>query len=371
VNGDIAAINAGALLLSENQQSARVEDGNLRTFEGASIGSLTGTLLGLGPVLDVPSGSVGLVRARTGTLLLNFVGTGTTPPLDRRATTRWSTARRPCSSTSSPTAGSASSAPATWRRAPPSVFFADFDKLRPRRAHRPDRRRQRPRHARRRRPGDLHRHRGNVRYIRVGGETFIDRQFGSGAPVEYRLRPGETVDIIDDSGSILRLIPAGPVANPFAGQIATGGGGGTGGGPGGGGAPPAAGWWRRGRGAGRGANIEPDFLFPDPASISVLAYPIRSGGVSVLQVTTDDTLIVEGVGNLGNATGEVGRIFISGEGIRNVAPPVIPTSPSPRRRRGILRPVLRHPRNNTGFDPVNPAAAATSASPTTATRPTR
>lgn len=49
---------------------------------------------------------------------------------------------------------------------------------------------------------------GNVRYMRVGGPIFRDSYFGGGAPEATTFRPGETANLIDDSGAYVAISPS-------------------------------------------------------------------------------------------------------------------------------------------------------------------
>jgi hypothetical protein len=48
---------------------------------------------------------------------------------------------------------------------------------------------------------------GNVRYIHVGGEAFMDRLFGTGGGIETTYQPGEVAHFTDDSGTSFSLTP--------------------------------------------------------------------------------------------------------------------------------------------------------------------
>ena len=115
---------------------------------------------------------------------------------------------------------------------------------------------------------------GNVRYMRVGGAAFTDIAFGGGfgTPIGTLHLPGETVPLIDDSGSRMELIPAPQRFTPQGVQV----------------------------------NAAAD-------SLTVRSYGIRgSGGVALLDVRANDTFTIRGSGNNPDATVEIGRIIMEG-----------------------------------------------------------
>lgn len=112
---------------------------------------------------------------------------------------------------------------------------------------------------------------GNVRYMRVGGLTFRDLFFGGGLPEPTTFQPGETVRLTDDNGTAVALAP-----------VPT---------------PP---------------QIDPNTGFPTgqvdgPGTLRVLTYPVRDkGGVVIMRVEA-----LPGVDGEGNTVGR-GVEIISG-----------------------------------------------------------
>lgn len=120
---------------------------------------------------------------------------------------------------------------------------------------------------------------GNVRYIHVGGATFRDAFFGGGAPDQTLFQPGESVQIVDDSGSVVNIIPNQSVTNPQTGVVTT----------------PAG-------------------------QLTVLTYGIEgSGGSAIVDVKSTGTVTITGSGNSPGQTAEIGSIEAQGVGT-----PVIP-----------------------------------------------
>jgi hypothetical protein len=125
---------------------------------------------------------------------------------------------------------------------------------------------------------------GNVRYIHLGpfGTLFRDNAFGGQTPEPTPYQPGEAVDITDDSGSIVHLVPVGTGATPNPNFNA---------------ALPAD------------PTTNPQFL---GAILSVLTYPIRgSGGAAVVKVDTENGIIIS---SSGAGSAEIGTIQTSGTG---------------------------------------------------------
>ena len=93
---------------------------------------------------------------------------------------------------------------------------------------------------------------GNVRYINVGGAVFKPSTFGGTPDSPSVLNPGQTIRLIDDSGTAFKLTPT-PLVNNTAKTLPT----------------------------------DPDFL--NPGNLSVLTYPVddNKAGVVVLNVTVD------------------------------------------------------------------------------------
>jgi hypothetical protein len=344
--GDIGALYsvAGAILSISPNATVRVSNGNLRALDGLTIGYGTAAVPSTDPntadtaaslnasiTVDVPSGSVGHVRSRTGILAFNpgasFAGRaigGDFQMID--AATSMGVNLIANGSVGVIRAGDMATIPA-------SVISANFDDTGP--------------------VGviDLIDVRGtlgtlnaggpqistgtggNVRYMRVGGAAFIDTEFGGGEEITTLHATGEEVALKDDGGGTIRLIPTGQnVPNPAfdPNQPST-------------------------------PLTNPEFLFTTPNALTVRSYPIRgSGGVVLMDVDTDDSVRIEGSSD--GATVEIGTIRIAGA--RAVGAPVVR---DPTRTLGDFTSILdfflpetARAANNgflgTGFEPLNPGA---------------
>ena len=121
---------------------------------------------------------------------------------------------------------------------------------------------------------------GNVRYMSVGGDIYVDRFFGTGefSPIEFQV--GESTIINDDSGSRIRLTPVGDII--------------------------------------RNPDFDPGLPEDDTTNprrfgprLALTTYGIRSGGNVLVDVTSTGGIQVEG---LGTGYAEIGRIQVQGEG---------------------------------------------------------
>lgn len=294
--GDIGDIRAGDAILSLSIQSTvKVTGGNLRSLDGGQIGFGTAAVpgdpndpnnpgtaatLNAAVELDVPAGSVGLVRARAGILFLNstapFLGRSiggdyqvidgaTSVGVDLLADGGLGVLR----------AGDMATNPA-------SSIVVNFDdsgrdgiidlidvagQLGTLGAGG---------------PAITTNTGGNVRYMRAGGLAFIDLTFGGGFPIFTDHVPGEVVTLQDDGGASIRITPVGvPVANPAFNP-----------------ADPT--------------DLDPPVLFSQPNALTLRSYPIRgSGGVVVMDINSDDSVVIDTVGGEG-ATAEIGTIRLAG-----------------------------------------------------------
>jgi hypothetical protein len=155
---------------------------------------------------------------------------------------------------------------------------------------------------------------GNVRYMRVGGVAFTDVAFGGGfgTPIQTLHTPGETVSLKDDSGTTYSLIPHGErrfsAIDPETGVVTD-------------------------------TLIEADAL-------AIRSYPIRgSGGSVLLDVEASDSFtVMGGAGNPGS-TAEIGRIIITGGSVGSGV--VLDYSTN-----GPVFPSVAQ--FQSGFEPVNP-----------------
>ena len=318
--GDMGSFRAGNAMLSITTTAVLVAGGNLREIDGASIGIGTPTALQAGVDVDVPAGSVGLIRARTGILYFNplapslgrsiggnfqVIDGASTVGVDLVADGGLGVLRGENMATN-----------------PASTITLNFDNIGndgiidlidvtgqfgtinsggPQISTNTG---------------------GNVRYIRVGGEAFVDASFGGGFPIRTIGQNGETVSLTDDSGALIRIVPAGraPAGTP-ANQPTNPG---------------------------------------DLNALIVRSYPIRgSGGVVVMDVTTDDSVNIDTSGSFGG-TAEIGTIVI--QGARALGPRIVR---DPTQRVADFTTLLDYfaplPSNssfnaNTGFDPINPGS---------------
>jgi hypothetical protein len=127
---------------------------------------------------------------------------------------------------------------------------------------------------------------GNLRYLRVGGTAFTDLFFGGGfgTPIQTTHLPGETVSLTDDSGATMDLVPMAQRAFTTAAGVNT--------------------------------------ILP-PDNLQIRSYGIRgSGGVAVIDVHASDSFTINATGNNPNATAEIGRIIIDSANFTTNAPTV-------------------------------------------------
>jgi len=269
--------------------SLSVANGNLRTLDCGQIGQTAANNLAFasGPDLNVPNGSVGLVRARTGILLLNPSATFDLPVYSVHGDYQVVDAGGPVATGAAAalldagivcdgrigviragTIGGVSviTADADNKGFDGTIDLIDCTALNG--------------------PAISHGPGGDVRYIRAQS-VIIDPFFQAGSANSRRVVHGfgETVQFTDDSGSTISLTPTGTTApNP---------------------------------------NFNPNDISNGPAvlmpRLTTQTYPIRSGGVVVLDV---QSIGYDGKGNAGldvNAQGngpgsvaEISRIEISG-----------------------------------------------------------
>ena len=332
--GDLGSFRAGNAILSISQTTVAVLSGNLRELDGASIGfgtaavpadpndpNAVGTAAGLNaaPDIHVPAGSVGLVRARTGILFLNPLA----PALGRSIGGDFQVIDGASSVGIDLVAdgGVGVVRAGDMATVPASTIAVNFDNngedgiidlidvvgnLGTLNAGG---------------PRITTNTGGNVRYMRVGGAAFIDAAFGGGTPIRTLHQPGETVTLTDDSGSIMRLVPNGRTA-----------------------ATPPNGT-------------------PSPQDLNALiirSYPIRgSGGVVVIDITTDDSVNIDTSGGFGG-TAEIGTIVV--QGARAIGPRIVR---DPTQRVADFTTLLDQfapvpsfvgPTFNSGFEPTNPGS---------------
>ena len=333
--GDMGSFRAGNAILSNSPSSVIVQSGNLRELDGNSIGYGTaatpadptdpnsvGTTAGLNASMhvDVPAGSVGLIRARQGILAFNPAAITTGRAIGGNyqvvdGASSVGVALIADGGLGVLRAGDMQTSPASVITLNYDNVGADgildlidvvgnFGALGPGG------------------PNITTNTGGNVRYMRVGGLAFLPTEFGGGVPISTIHLPGETVTLTDDSGSIVRLVPSGrpPVGTP---------------------------------------QNQPT----DPAdlnSLIVRSYPIRgSGGVVVMDVTSDDSVNIDSSGGFGGSA-EIGTIVITGD--RAIGPRIVR---DPNQRVADFTTLLDQfapvpsfvgPLATTGFDPINPGA---------------
>jgi hypothetical protein len=278
--GDVGELRAGTQMVSidpsaVSSATVRVLQGNLRSLDGGSIGRGTGLAPAASTTVDVPAGSVGLVRARTGVMFFNFSGTTAGRPpiggdyqlIDAQVGS--------CYVETIANRGIGVIRAADMATAAPSIITANFDNT-----------------------GEdgvidlidcvgdfgllstggpwiTTNTGGNLRYLRVGGNAFQDVVFGGGTPIQTTHLPGETVSLTDDSGATMNLVPMvqRTFTDPTTGAVTA--------------------------------------LPPD--SLAIRTYGIRgSGGVAVIDVRANDSFTIDAGGNNPNATAEIGRIIING-----------------------------------------------------------
>jgi hypothetical protein len=106
---------------------------------------------------------------------------------------------------------------------------------------------------------------GNVRYMRAGGAVFRDRFFGGGSPEQTTFVQGQEAVVNDDSGTQIRIQPAPNTLDDLTGGTT------------------------------------------DAGTLTLITYPIRSGGVVVMNVQSSRGVTVTSSGIRGGAA-EIGRI---------------------------------------------------------------
>lgn len=244
-HGDLGAVIAGQSLVSTTIGPApaaaplptpppttfTVSSGNLRTLMGASIGdmSATTTTLGGAPYLDVPFGTVGLVRATDagGALLLQTrfdpnSPNGETPysavggnfqMIDGAGTVGLMIATN--KGIGVIRAGNMATLPASFidvnadNTGNDGIIdlidcTGDFGTLTAGG------------------PAIITHTGGDVRYIQVGGNVYQDSFFGGGFPTNTTYAAGEAANITDDSGSSIHLQPAGDIVTTTTTDPTTG-----------------------------------------------------------------------------------------------------------------------------------------------------
>jgi len=126
---------------------------------------------------------------------------------------------------------------------------------------------------------------GNVRYMVVGGNVYEDSFFGGSFPTATQYQQGESVQIVDDSGTVVNMTPNPAVTNVNTGAVTT----------------PAG-------------------------QLTVTAYGIEgSGGSAIINVTSTGSVTITGQGNSPNQTAEIGTIVEQGIGTA-VIPGTTPTT---------------------------------------------
>jgi hypothetical protein len=294
LNGDLgAAVGLTSViseygLTSDGIYSFAVDNGNLRSVEGAEIGNLTGNTISLDPSVSVPRGNVGLLRATGAILAWNvFVASGEElTPAESAATAiggdyQWVDASAGTfigdlvadgnigtirandmqTITASYLQVNASFNPAVHGTIDLIDSQGNIGTLAGGG------------------PGITTGPGGNVRYVHIGPQAtvFGDLLFGGGAPQQTLYQPGETAVITDDSGTVVSLTPVGgtPVANfnPSNPQYSA------------------------------------------PASLTVLTLAVRgSGGSAIVKVISSDGLAVAASGAGGTQSAEIGTIQLNGTG---------------------------------------------------------
>ena len=315
--GDLGALRAGGAMMSvdsglASSATVRVNTGALRALDGGSIGRGTPTQLFAPVQVDVPAGDVGLVRARSGIMFFNASGSLEGRPAiggNYQLVDAFSTAYVELIADGGLgilRAGSmGTNAPSTI-----TVNFddtgedgiidlidvtGDFGSIVGGG------------------PGITTNTGGNVRFMRIGGEVYADREFGGGfgTPIETIYEFGTVPLIKDDSGSTLEFIMS-PVRRYVVQDDA----------------------------GGEAEIVERSGRF------GIRAYPIRgSGGLVVMDITAIDTFTIQGSGSNPDATGEIGRIIITPN--TPAAGVVLDVSAG-----GPVFPNLAD--FQTGFEPINP-----------------
>ncbi|MDB5332694.1 MAG: hypothetical protein JWP03_3845 [Phycisphaerales bacterium] len=296
LHGDFGALTAGGKIMSFNTNNTLVvPDGNLRDIDASSLG--TGTLannilsFGADPEIQVPNGSVGLVSA-TGTGpadLLFFNDPPITPPAiggDYQVVS--GAAQFAADLIANQNIGTIRMGQMTLPV--PSQFRAGFN--------------------------NLYGHAfidlvdcagdlgtlgaggpaistgvgGDFRYMKVGGTIWRDPFFGGGQPEPTVFSPGVGATIIDDSGSVVNLVPNQVEANPLFNATIT-------------------------------DPNDPRSVQTLPAGqITVTTYGIEgaigsnSGGSAIVDVTSTGDLTVTATGDVPGESAEIGRIQIEGTG---------------------------------------------------------
>jgi hypothetical protein len=208
--GDFGALVSEARVTSQSLETMFVQRGDLRAIEAGDLGALVNGLFGAGPNINVPRGSVGLLRATAagGVMSINDPFRDSQVPAIggdyQLVESRGVLHARLVANGDIGVIRADNMAVETDR----SYFKVNADKVGPAgtidlidvtgdfgtlEAGGP---------AIETGPG------GNVRYINVGGEVFQDQEvFGNGQGSETVYEPGERVDLTDDSGSSFTIKP--------------------------------------------------------------------------------------------------------------------------------------------------------------------
>ena len=116
---------------------------------------------------------------------------------------------------------------------------------------------------------------GNVRYMHVGGTVFRDSFFGGGQPEGTLYQVGESVQIVDDSGSVVTLTPSAGIPDPN----------------------------------------NPGSFLVQPGQLTVTTYGIEgSGGSAIVNVTSTEGLTISSNGNNPDQSAEIGSVVLEGAG---------------------------------------------------------
>lgn len=293
--------------LSEGIPGIEVANGNLRSFVGGAIG-LGDDATGFSsdpfsaPDLDIPNGSVGLVQALTGILELNpnnlnetFESSGgqviSAPIYALSIGGNYQVIQGAPSTTEDMILGLVANGGIGIINGPsmsatPSVIIADADsKGNDGTIDSIDV------------AGDLngafiwHGPGGDLRFMRVGGLLSNDPEFGSGSSQRVSYNYNQSVTLTDDSGSTVTLVPLGAeVPNPAFNAGVT-----------------------------DLTNIQSVQEFGP--RLSVRAYPIASGGVCIVDVSSTGGLQVIANANGTNGRAEISRIEVHGSALAPIETP--------------------------------------------------
>lgn len=171
---------------------------------------------------------------------------------------------------------------------------------------------------------------GNIRYLRIGGTAYRDRFFGRGV-INAITGVDETVVLFDDSGTRIQITPVlgaidngTPVFNPPTNPTLPGAGGFDPTNPFN---PPLTGAATINPFAPPGSVVPNPFqpivpTIPNPSDpnnpivvggqVEILAYPVRSGGVVIYQVSVEDySLAISTSSDADNARAEIGQINLT------------------------------------------------------------